>query len=34
MLLVAVYGSYLCHFLVGEGEIEDADVLLDMVGIA
>ena len=34
MLFVAVEGGYLCHFLIGEGEVEDADVLLYVVGIA
>ena len=34
MFLVPVEGGNPCHFLIGETEIEDGDVLLDVVGIA
>lgn len=34
MLLVTVEGGYFCHLVIGEGEVEDADVLLDVIRIA
>lgn len=34
MLFVAVEGGNLCHLFIREGEVEDADVLLDVVWIA